>query len=428
VIGCGRSIEEATGGGRAAVTGRAGTLDPSFGVGGIFSLALSKYDRDGFPDVLALSDGSVFAAGATHTIGGAFFLAAHVRADGSADPAWGGGEGAIRIALPDGARNAAALAVGRLSTGNVVLAGVDRRRGEHLAVAGALPDGRPDPTFGAGGARVLDLEGDAAASALAVAPNDGIVVAGRHGEHALVARLGPGGEPDPSFGRGGYADLDPVPGVAARAHGVALDGAGRILAAGEAGARAFVIRLSAGGRGDPSFRPGGEGALPAPDGADAAVAQRIALQPDGAILVSGYVRRCGASAVVMWRLLPDGAPDPAFGAGGWVAVPALGASDAPAGFTLFPDGGIVVAVDADAEAPVGSARETVNARPSLVRLLPDGALDARFGARGVVRLALDRGDVLLSIDRLGDAAVVLGLRLRQETNGAAHAAIARVWM
>jgi uncharacterized delta-60 repeat protein len=428
VSGCGRLVEEAPAAGRETAIDRAGTLDPSFGVAGTFTLALSKYDRDGFQAVVAAPDGSIFAAGGEHTISGSFFLAAHVRADGSADPAWGDGGGALRITLPDGSRSAVAFAIGRQSTGSVVLAGADRRRGEHAAVAAALPDGRPDPAFGATGSRVLALEGDAAALALAVGPDDGIVVAGHHGQRALVVRLAPDGEPDASFAQGGHADLDPIPGAAAQAHGVALDAAGGILVAGEAGSQAFLVRLSADGREDPSFRAGGAGPLPAPDGADVAVAQRIALQPDGAILVGGYARGGGVSSVAVWRLLPDGAPDPRFGARGRVVVPVPGAVDPLAGFTVFADGRIVVAVDADTEARGAPARETVNATPLLLRLLPDGAVDPRFGAGGFVPVGLGRGDVLLSIDRLGDSAVVLGLRLRQEANGAAHAAIARVWM
>ena len=261
---------------------------------------------------------------------------------------------------------------------------------------------------------------------MTLAPDDGIVVAGYHDRHALVARLAPDGAAEPGVAVGGHADFDPAPGVASRALGVALDGAGGILAVGKAGTGAFIVRLSPDGREDPSFGLTSGRTLPAPDAPDVAVAERILLQPDGAILVGGHVRRCGASSVAVWRLLPDGAPDPRFGARGLAVVPVPGAPDPLAGFTLLPDGRILLAINTDTESAGAPGLGAAHARPYLVRLLPDGAPDPAFGERGFVPVLLGRGDVLFSIDRAGDDAVFLGLRLRGEANGAEHAAIARV--
>jgi uncharacterized delta-60 repeat protein len=416
----------------ATVVPWTGALDASFGGTGTFVAALSKYDRDGFEDVQVQPGGDVLAAGPTHTISGTFFLAAHVRADGSADPAWGGpgiglqGSGAFQLRLHDRFKEEAAYAIRRQSNGTAVLAGYGHRGRDHVGLAGIRPDGTPDLAFGATGTKVLDHTGSAAALAMTLEPDDGMVVAGYHDTHAFVARLAPDGSPDPGFAQGvGHVDLDLAPGVASRARGVVLDGAGRILVAGEAGTAAFVARLSPESRTDDGFRATLGGLLPAPNGSDVAVAKRILLQPDGAILVGGYVRKGGTSFVAVWRLLPDGAPDPHFGTHGLSQIHVKDAPDPLAGLVLFPDGRIVLAVNTDVETPNAPAIGTANAKPFLVRLLPDGRPDPDFGEHGFVRVLLGRGDVLFSIDRAG-AAVVLGLRLRVESTGAQHPAIARI--
>jgi hypothetical protein len=70
-------------------------------------------------------------------------------------------------------------------------------------VAHAAP-GDLDPQFGQGGSeRIFPSEESIAVAAVAVQPDDKIVLAGEEDRKVLVARLLPDGSLDPSFGNGG---------------------------------------------------------------------------------------------------------------------------------------------------------------------------------------------------------------------------------
>ena len=63
-----------------------------------------------------------------------------------------------------------------------------------------------DPTFGDGGGVLFDVGPEAAANATAVQPDGKILVAGRQGSNAFLARFNPDGSRDATFGDGGVAD------------------------------------------------------------------------------------------------------------------------------------------------------------------------------------------------------------------------------
>jgi uncharacterized delta-60 repeat protein len=403
----------------ATVVDKTGSLDPSFGGTGTFVAEGTKYDRDGFSDVEVQPDGSILATGPHHTMIGWFLRAVRVRADGTLDPAFR----SVTVPLNKQDNDATAFAVRRQSAGRVVLAGVDRRGGDRIALAGIRPDGALDTAFGDGGVRLLAPDGDAAALALAAAPDDRLVVAGYQGRRSLVARLLPDGAPDPGFGRGGYAVLQPFHDAASQARGVALDGAGRVVVGGETGTRAFIVRLLPDGSQDEAYL---DHDLPTPEPTDETTAQAVAIAPDGKILVGGTVHRGGSFRAALWRLLESGEPDPRFGSAatpGLAAIPVFGSQHPLAGFTLLPDGRIVIAANVDD----GSAGDDSHSQPFLLRLLPDGTPDPGFGAQGFVRVPLGVGNLLVSIGHTSDEKLVLGLHLRPGDHGGEPAAIARVW-
>src|SRR5262245_34165984 len=126
--------------------------------------------------------------------------------------------------------------------------------------------------------------------------------------------------------------------------------------AGKGWVRTFELR---GGSGP--YQPGG--------------AEDIVLQPDGKILAVGEDSGRSSSAVGVFRYTPRGGLDSSFGANGWAAT-TLGSFAHAHAVALQRDGKIVLA----GEGPCSSIQCF-----ALVRFHPNGALDSRFGAGGVVR-------------------------------------------
>ena len=148
---------------------------------------------------------------------------------------------------------------------------------------------------------------------------------------------------------------------------------------------------------DAGFGSGGETRLTF--GALGGAVGATAVQADGKLLVAGH-RVLDLSndlspkwQAVIWRLLDNGQPDPAFGQGGEVAIAVRGI-DAVEDLLLQPDGKIVAALrvgepcQAPGTAPIGlcfnQAGQAAFRGTSLLRLNADGTPDAAFGSAGLV--------------------------------------------
>jgi uncharacterized delta-60 repeat protein len=404
---------------RATVVDRAGALDPAFGDHGTAVAGGNKYSDDAFQDLMVLPDGTIVGVGSHHSLGGVFGRIVHRRADGSPDPRWPSALiGAHRSSIEP-------FAFGLESTGRMVVAGTWR---DKLVLAGMWPDGTLDPSFGDGGRTIVELPGDSGAFALRVAANDRLIIAGYHNRRALVARFLPDGTPDYPTEQHIFPELEFRENVAAQAHDLALDREGAYLVAGEAGPRAFLARVrpnDIGGLWDD------EALLPMPDGGETAVAQKIAIQPDGRIVIAGSLRIRGVSAVAVWRLLPGDSLrhplDPSFGARGVAVIPVPGSFRPLAGFALLPDGRMVIAANAAMNAHPDDV-EHEQSRPVLVRLRADGTVDPGSGPAGIVPVGLGQGNVISSLADAGGGALLLGFRWRQGAPKGGHfAGMARVW-
>lgn len=162
--------------------------------------------------------------------------------------------------------------------------------------------------------------------------------------------------------------------------GLALQADGKILIAG-GGSRDFVrfsgfvlARFHADGRLDTDFGTAGKVLTEIPD-YFARDFQRVAVQPDGKIVVAGFADGARSQLVpVLVRYLADGSPDPDFGSGGVVVATSPGTVYALA---LMPDGRIVVAGSVLRGGPTDFADLMVR------RYLPDGSPDGSFGLAGL---------------------------------------------
>jgi uncharacterized delta-60 repeat protein len=196
-----------------------------------------------------------------------------------------------------------------------------------------------DPTFHGDGIAILDSGGSEFARAVAVQPDGKIVVAGYTtvGLNAAVYRLNPDGTPDATFDGDGAVGIDSAGSEVANA--VAVQPDGKIVVAGRTsvGNNAAVYRLNPNGSFDTTFD--GDGAFGLDSGGFEEV-YSVALQRNGKIVVPGW-SSAGDTAVV-YRLDPNGSPDPTFGDDGarTIAVDSFQAARAAA---VQPDGGIVLA-------------------------------------------------------------------------------------
>ncbi|MCW5665759.1 MAG: hypothetical protein KIT35_18165 [Piscinibacter sp.] len=194
-----------------------------------------------------------------------------------------------------------------------------------------------------------------------------------------------GGEPgvlDTSFNGG--KQIVAVGDGEAYATAMAVQADGKVITVGRtttiAGGTDFaVLRHGRDGTLDTTFGSGGKvvTAIAAGNGSD--MAQAVAVQPDGKILVAGTTAVSGTDidfAIV--RYLADGTLDPSFGNGGKVVTSLGNSTDHLNAIALQEDGKIVVAGDSDR----GSSSTGVDF--ALVRYQANGALDNGFGNGGTV--------------------------------------------
>jgi uncharacterized delta-60 repeat protein len=130
--------------------------------------------------------------------------------------------------------------------------------------------------------------------------------------------------------------------------------------------------LAAPGDLDSSFGSGGKVTL-TPGGRET-VYNDIAIQPDGKIVLAGYIySSAGDTDIAVTRLNSNGTPDQGFGSGGTLAInttfAAVRRNDLGNAVTLQADGKIVVAGETDI--PTGLSA-------TVARILPNGTLDRAF--------------------------------------------------
>lgn len=249
-----------------------------------------------------------------------------------------------------------------------------------------------DPSFGTGGYVTLDVDGSFDQfKEVAVQPDGKIVVAG-HASYAfetnpLVARFTSDGVLDPTFNGTGWA-LGPDtawfhPGDY---HAMALQPDGKIVCVGSARTvlaspfQVIVARYLTDGTLDPDFGTGGYILHSSPTN-NSLYANDVIVTPTNKILICGTAEEDPNNdfEYMVMGLLPDGALDPAFGAGGFMIFhPGDPSHDCEArAMALQSDGRIVVAAE-------GRVDTTGYVTIWGFRLNTDGTLDVGYGENGLV--------------------------------------------
>jgi uncharacterized delta-60 repeat protein len=315
-----------------------GSLDPSYGVGGIVTVSINgSAGVDSGAALVLQPDGKIVIGGAARTsVGGPMgFAAVRLNSDGSFDPAFGHG-GVTTVAIgPAAIANAVALQ----PDGKVVLAGTALVGHNEFAAVRLNANGTLDTTFGSGGTTTLSPTGGA--WGLVVQSDGKLVLAGQadyanpavaKAQQFMAARLNADGSIDPSFGHGGIVSI-PI-GATALGFDVAEQPDGKLVLAGPAFTSAGVaatVRLNTDGSLDQSYGTTGVATFPDWYGVNG-----ITLDAAGRIVLPAT----GLSAV---RLNPDGRADTSFGDAG-NSIVKLGSAAGANGAAIQPgDGKIVLA-------------------------------------------------------------------------------------
>lgn len=278
----------------------------------------------------------------------------------------------------------------------------------------AFADGTPDTTFSGDGIAIFDPRPDAseAPSDIAIDAEGRIVIVGyAFGDPpapsgGFVARLSSDGQPDESFGPGGFRSLP----TGFSGSTVILDSQGRIVLIGDrnlADLDFAAMRLLADGEPDSSFAGDGLATL-AFGAASYDEAEDGELDSQGRLVLAGRSNAPGVSVPAIARLDAAGNPDLTLAGNGMVIPdPALRYSGISA-MTIDGSGKYLLAGGANGSPPID---------PALMRINPDGTFDTSFNGTGQVVFDLDDFNydyaTDLAIDSFGRP--VAGLTLNEAT-------------
>jgi uncharacterized delta-60 repeat protein len=350
-----------------------GSLDASFGVGGMVSTPLRSRYQSG-SGIALQPDGKLVLVGPTYrTATGSDFAVIRYNTDGGLDTSFDGDGVATTDVLAPSYDFASAVA--RQPDGKFVVAGSTRAfagftadpADPEFAVVRFNPDGSLDTTFGLRGHVLINFGGAGSASGVAIQPDGRIVVVGSSNGNFAVARLNADGSLDTSFNGNGEVITDF--GGADWAGGVVLRSNGRIVVVGGSSGRFALAQYNADGSLDPGFD--GDGTVTTAFGSSSGFSRAggVALQGDGKLVVAGGTLVGGANGwdIALARYNLDGSLDGSFGSGGKVTTDVSARDEASA-----------VALQTDGKIIVGSYPNF-----TVLRYNADGSRDLGFGAGGV---------------------------------------------
>lgn len=266
--------------------------------------------------------------------------------------------------------------------------------------------GTLDNNFGGDGIVTTEIGGEAHGNAIVVQTNGRIVVAGSGtsgtSEFAAVRYL-PDGTLDGTFSADGISTLGLTGFDEANALVVQPDG--KILMAGyitlSSSQEMAVMRLDATGLPDPGFGLNGI-VFTSFDGLipTHAYGNDMALQPDGRILVCGTTGAGNAGDIAVARFEQNGTLDDSFSFDGKVILDINGYSDESHAIAIQPDGKILVA----GATSIDGQRDAV-----VVRLLENGSTDPSFGNNGALTLSISTtlDDIVQAIAVQPDSRIIL---------------------
>ena len=281
-----------------------GSLDPQFGSGGVVRTGTSGFFPVRPKDIAIQSDGKIVVA-ADRADGIAEAVLVRYQTNGDPDPTFGI-DGIVQRSIPYDEWFTAAVAI--QPDGRLLVGGTARRFGSNgfgfnFAVARHLTNGALDSSFGTGGITEMSEDSDIL-GALALSSEGEIILGGGSSSNSAIARLTPAGVPDPTFGTGGIVVSD-VPAVTALQYA----GVRGIVTAGRTVGGDFVLaRHTTSGALDTSF---GDGGVLVTDFGQVDQPFALAVDSGGRVVVGGQTSPSGLgqSDVALARYLVDPVTD-----------------------------------------------------------------------------------------------------------------------
>ncbi|MCH8010394.1 MAG: VCBS repeat-containing protein [Candidatus Marinimicrobia bacterium] len=268
-------------------------------------------------------------------------------------------------------------------------------------------NGTLDSTFSSDGIVTTIVDGYARGHAVVLQSDGKIVVAGYgyigSSNDFVMVRYNSDGSLDTGFGTNGVVTTD-ISGGSDVANSIALQSDGKIVAIGYGGLGGsedfVVVRYNSDGSLDTGF--GTNGIVTTNLYGSDDVANSVALQSDGKILVAGSGGPVGNWDFVVVRYNSDGSLDTGFGTNGIVTTNLYGNNDIANSVALQSDGKIVAAGDGG----------DVYSVFMVVRYNSDGSLDTGFGNNGIVTTDISTGgDFANSIALQSDGKIVVAGRV-----------------
>ena len=306
-----------------------GSLDSTFGNGGIVSTRISATLDDVGTAVTVQPDGKIIVGGYT-ALSSADRVWAIMRyeTNGALDTTFGT-NGISTLAF--GVDRDQGSAVGLQSTGKIIQAGWDQTGNSDwdFAVARWTTSGALDTTFGTSGKTTFNFSaGDNTLYAMAIQADDNISVGGyAPGKNSAIARLTANGALDSTFGTGGKVTMAVSAGDD-QISAIALDADENIIVTGEyntggSNTGLYVRRLLPNGTLDTTFGTSGTTTLSI---GTINHGYGVTFQADGKIIVTGYSLATFRSVIVA-RLNTDGTFDTTFNTTGYQTYNFSGGSD-----------------------------------------------------------------------------------------------------
>ena len=347
-----------------------GTIDNSFGSGGIVKTALRTVNP--ISSAIALqSDGKIILAGSANNGQTNDFALLRYNSNGNLDQTFGK-QGIVITSLSEGDDNATDVSVQK--DGKILVVGCCNDGSKtDFALVRYNSNGSLDPTFGKEGIVLTSLsQGDDQAVAMAVQPDGKILLTGYSNTNIATVRYKPDGSLDKSFGKNGIV-ITSVNSGEDEAEDITLQEDGKILIAGKSNNGLnndfALLRYNPDGSLDPTFGKGGIVVTGIRDGDDQASA--LCIQSDGKIIAAGSSNNGLNYDFALIRYNRNGSVDRSFGQNGVVLTYIREGNDLASAVIVQEDGKILAG---------GNSNSGTTNDFALIRYDKNGKIDTDFGA------------------------------------------------